>query len=278
MNAQTHSKSGEKQVTFPAVDGAEVIGILRYPEKTILGAFLLLHGISTNKNEYLHFFETIADRLAEEGFGSLRIDFRGHGESLIPYREFTVGSQILDSLAAVQCLRKEFAVEKIHVFGCSFGAPPCIYLKATFDEKIQGIVLLSPVLDYDRTFLCPESVWGKETFPKDKLLACIERGEGIPITESFKMEPRLLADLLHSDVGEWIGRIDQPIWIIHGTEDDMVPISITRDYVREFPQLNLLEIAGMEHGFTEKGDKTGRSKGTSENVNKIVERLITAAR
>src|SRR5690348_10175285 len=97
----------EHKCVFKAADGVDIIGILRAPVGATRGTFLLLHGISTGKNEYLNFLGMIAGRLADNGFSSLRIDFRGHGESPVPPDGFTVGTQIIDVQAAIRFLQKE---------------------------------------------------------------------------------------------------------------------------------------------------------------------------
>lgn len=265
----------ETTCRFRAADGATVVGLLRMPVGVPTGAYLLFHGISTDKNEYLNFLATVAERLSERGFATLRIDFRGHGQSPETPETFTIGSQLLDAQAALNFIQSETGIQTTSLFGCSFGAPPCIFLKAWCPTRIGPVTLLSPVMDYRRTFIEPNTDWGKQTFPHQSLVRCLALGEHVPIGEGFYMAPPLLAGLLQADVEASLRVIDGPITILHGDHDGMVPIEISRDIAHAYPQVRLIEFKNMEHGFTDHGDDAGKSAATLSNLNRIVTVLAT---
>ena len=61
---------------------------------------------------------------------------------------------------------------------------------------------------------------------------------------------RLLARILirdHDRPDEAIARIDRPILIIHGTDDDIIPASHGRRLAEAGPTAELMEIAGGDH-------------------------------
>ena len=62
---------------------------------------IMAHGLQGSKDEYLNTQLRIADELKKLGIGSLRIDFRGHGESEQSLEEFSLKSQIEDLVTAI---------------------------------------------------------------------------------------------------------------------------------------------------------------------------------
>jgi len=115
----------ERQLVISEPDGVGIPGILCVPNGAERARVLMLHGITTSKNEYLDFFRELAHTLAGCGVGSLRIDFRGHGDSQVSSRAFTVASQCSDTYAALKWYLdlEPHSDVTYHVLGCSFGAP-----------------------------------------------------------------------------------------------------------------------------------------------------------
>jgi dienelactone hydrolase len=89
------------------------IGTLALPEGDPAPVVLLLHGFTGSRDELPipntddGVFSRTARLLAESGYASLRIDFRGSGESTadISYEATTFEGQVADALAAVQYLQ-----------------------------------------------------------------------------------------------------------------------------------------------------------------------------
>ena len=258
-----------------ASDGVEVPAVLVEPREA-RGSFLLLHGISTDKDEYLGFLAGVAEDLGDAGYRSLRIDFRGHGESDVPPADFTVGSQLLDVLAAIVHLR-EISKVPVNLFGCSFGAPPCLLASLWAQDSIGSIALLAPVLDYRRTFIEPESQWGLETFPAEAVRDCLESGAPIPLSDDFAVGPRLLASMLHSDLPSVTSNLRRPVQIFHGEADGMVALRISQDAAERNPNLELHQFPHMEHGFTHDGDEDGTQEETRANVRRMIALLLAGA-
>jgi pimeloyl-ACP methyl ester carboxylesterase len=265
---------GDSDILLRASDGVDIPFTLVDPGHA-RGTFLLLHGISTDKDEYLGFLSAVAEGLAKAGYRSLRIDFRGHGESSVPPEEFTIGSQIMDVNAAVKMLHSEFH-QPVNLFGCSFGAPPCLFAQTWTPELIGGISLLAPVLDYWRTFIRPESKWGQETFTPEALLGCMDSGTPIMLNERFGVGPRLIASMLHSDLPSLTSRLTKPIKVFHGEADEMVSPQISRDAAAASRAITLQMFPNMEHGFTDSGDDDGTRAATRENVRRMLHELIAA--
>ena len=120
----------EETISFLS-NGQKVIGTLALPEGEPAPVVLMLHGFTGARDELktdhvkAGVFARTARRLAEQGFASLRIDFRGSGESVedISFAETTFEGQIADAIAAIGYLKGSDKVQSddIYMIGWSQG-------------------------------------------------------------------------------------------------------------------------------------------------------------
>lgn len=104
--------------------GQPFIGTLVLPEGDPAPVVLLLHGFTGSRNELPipntedGVFSRTARLLAESGYASLRIDFRGSGESIanMTFEATTFEGQVADALAAVDYLKSLDRVDGGDVF------------------------------------------------------------------------------------------------------------------------------------------------------------------
>lgn len=263
------------KTSLPGIHDVEIPAVYCLPadqEKADTKDLIILcHGISTDKNEYLDFLVTMERELCSRGISTIRFDFRGHGESAASPAEFSVSSQILDLYHVVQWANRELRPKRISFFGVSFGAPPCLMI----DQWLHGInmgprFLIAPVLDYRRTFLDPESNWGKETFSKDAIEGALN-GKKIYLSDSFYVNGSFFSEVSAINVGIFLNACECPVHVMHGMEDDMVSLKISKDVAHGNSHTYVHEFPNMEHGFTDKGDESGESKETVQNIAKMID-------
>lgn len=150
----------------------EIAGILTYPENATstnieaLPAVLMLHGFGSNKDEIDGFYEKIASALARKNIVSLRVDFRGYGDSAGNTEDFSVQDMVSDAIKAFHHLTT-LAVDKnkLGVIGFSLGAAVALMLSQ--HVIFQSLTLISPALDLTKDF---NSFLGEETM--SQLAAC----------------------------------------------------------------------------------------------------------
>ncbi len=103
--------ASESVVSF-RVDGQQVVGTLNVPKAaTKPPVVLLLHGFTETRDAFPirsvneGVYARTARLWAERGIASLRIDFRGSGDSDGDFADTTVNGQVRDGLAALDYLQ-----------------------------------------------------------------------------------------------------------------------------------------------------------------------------
>ncbi len=142
----------EEVVTF-AVEGQTVVGTLATPDgEGPYPVVVMFHGFGSPRDELPiidtadAMFSRTARTFAEMGVASLRIDFRGSGESDGGFEDTTFSGQITDALAALDFVASLEAVdtERIAVLGISQGGLVAAAV-AGRDDRVASAVLWSPV-------------------------------------------------------------------------------------------------------------------------------------
>jgi pimeloyl-ACP methyl ester carboxylesterase len=121
LTAGTAALGAESVVDLP--NGIK--GTLAVPDAGAAGpAVVMLHGFGSSRDEVGGLFAMQAAALAAEGIASLRIDFRGYGESAGDMADTTFEGMLADAAAARTYLAEVEGVDaaRIGVVGYSFGA------------------------------------------------------------------------------------------------------------------------------------------------------------
>lgn len=239
------SERQETEIRFSSSDGVSIVGILSTPSKNAKGAALLAHGITVEKNEG-GFYNRLAGLLATQGILTLRFDFRGHGESGGRPQDMTISGEVEDLIAAAQYLHSR-GWPHLAIVGTSFAAGIAILAAERSPQTISSLVFLSPVLDYRRTFLKPETEWTEEWFTPEALRQAESLGE--LDLDGFPLGCALLKEFGTLNPGEVLSRLSVPTLIVHGTEDTMVPFDVAQAVARKCGHVRFLPIVGADHGF-----------------------------
>ncbi|MBI3961672.1 MAG: alpha/beta fold hydrolase [Deinococcus sp.] len=143
----------ERQVSLPVL-GFTIAGTYRPAPGRHHPALVLLHQLGGSRADLAE----VGKALAHDGYPSLAIDLRGHGESTkfqgaeLTWDNMSTGLRrwaTQDVEAAVTFLREQTGVdpERIAIFGASLGANVAINYAAA-DPLIPTVILLSPGLEY----------------------------------------------------------------------------------------------------------------------------------
>lgn len=229
--------------------GGQLIGVLHLPERKSdrakCPAVLFLHGFGGTKSETHRMFVKTARALAARKIASLRFDFRGSGDSSGDSEDITIRSQIEDAAAALEFLRKQKRTNavRIGIAGMSMGAAIAAHLLGR-DKKIKAAVLWAPVADGTGILdelSTPESV---ASLTESGLTEYEGNLVGLPFVRQFAdMKP--LREIAKSTC---------PVLIVHGEQDETVPVHHADLYERALQQPNRLTrklvIEGADHAFS----------------------------
>jgi uncharacterized protein len=253
-----------KKIKLKTLDGFSIAGIHSVSDSTSVA--LWLHGITVNKDEYLNLFKDGAEFLGNYGTDSLRIDFRGHGESSGKSIDFSIIGQMIDVDSAILYLQEYYKKEKInlHIISCSFGAPPSIFTAFLKSEIIKSITMIAPVLSYQRTFIKPETEWARSIFNLNTISNLYKTGR-LYINDEFPVGIKLFKEMQLIQPEVFIGQLNQKVTIIHGDSDSMVPYNVSREISKKYNKIKLISIKEMDHGFNDINDEIGNSEASIKN-------------
>ena len=219
----------ESVITFQN-EGGTIYGTLVTPAN-VRGktpTVLMLHGFTGNRDEgpvlqpdfsFTDFmFERTANVFAENGIASLRIDFRGSGESIdqFGFEETTFSSQISDAYAAIEWLDDRRNVGDIGVLGLSQGGLVAA-ITAESHRRVSSLVLWSPVanpVDTYKTVLGEDNVLDGLTQPSTT--AILPWGAPVTLNQAF------FEELYTTDPIAAISHYDKPMQVVVGALDTIV--------------------------------------------------------
>jgi pimeloyl-ACP methyl ester carboxylesterase len=130
-----------------ASDDVRLFGVLHEPEgeSAPLGVLFCAPFAEEHKQAYRIFVE-FARRLAGAGIPTLRFDYRGTGDSDLPFTAFSPTHAMADIAAAASFLRERAGVERVALVGLRLGASlACQAVRDGLDT--DALVLWQPIVD-----------------------------------------------------------------------------------------------------------------------------------
>lgn len=204
----------EEPVSFTC-KGMRIAGMFHMPERTPAPGIIFCHGFTGTRIESHRLFVHAARYFCGRGFAVLRFDFRGSGESEGLFQNMTVTREIADLKTAVGLAqrRKEILKGKIGVNGLSLGGAVAI-LTAAMDSRIKVVPLWSTPSDLKGL---GQSVL--KSSRKSLEQRYVDEAGGYRVGRNF------LIDLRKHNILKAFSKISpRPIFIIHGTQDQVVPL------------------------------------------------------
>jgi fermentation-respiration switch protein FrsA (DUF1100 family) len=222
---------GYEDVTLTTSDGLRISGWYIPGKKS--EAIIIVHGIWANKQAIL----PAAIMLAEAGYHVLAIDLRGHG--LSEGKQISYGYyEALDVQAGVNYLLGRSEIENVGVMGYSLGGAAVIRATA-IDERIQALVVESSFSSLS-----------------DAVHDGFSRETGLPgwpfaplIVRAAEKELGLTVEQVNS-ARDLATMWPRPILIIHGSDDDLFPVSHAyKMYEAAQEPKDIWIIEGLKHDY-----------------------------
>lgn len=222
-----------EKITFVKKDGKKIQGRLYRPEGTGRRHPIVIfcHGFGSNFRELMHH----GDGFAEAGICCLFFDFCGGGpESLSDgtMEEMTVGTECEDLNTVIDCVKGLDYVDSERIFlqGESMGGLVSALVAARRPEDVRALVLWYPA------FVVPDDA-GK------RYEAGVKEVFGLPMGEAFDREAKDI------DVYGIIPAYGGPALMIHGDQDDVVPIGYSERALSVYRDARLTVMPGAGHGY-----------------------------
>lgn len=236
--------------------GQPFIGTLALPEGDPAPVVLLLHGFTGSRDELPipntedGVFSRTARLLAESGYASLRIDFRGSGESIakMTYEATTFEGQVADALTAVEYLQSLDRVDggDVFVIGWSQGGLVASAV-AGRAEALDAVALWQAVGDPTATYggLLGAEVMatGKAAAPDATVTAALPWGVEVGLNGAF------FDGIETFDPMAEISAYDGPLFVTRGMLDTTVLPEASDAFIAAHEGPEELWTAEMDHVF-----------------------------
>ena len=246
----TQAAPRQETVRF-AVEGTTVVGTLTLPETGgPAPVVLMLFGFLGERNEWPITgteegpFARAACVWAENGIASLRIDYRGSGESGGSFSDTTLRSETADGLAAIQWLKTESRVDidRLAIVGWSLGGP--IATRVAVETAPDALALWNGVTAPVETF---RGILGGEALaagPEGAPLEII-----MPWGQPVAVGRTLIAQLRSADPIADVSGYDGPLLVAQGDNDVIVAPDGAARLIAAHGGEHELWTAEMDHMF-----------------------------
>ena len=175
----------------------------------------------------------LAEGLAAAGIPALRFSFSGNGASAGQFTDSTISKEVEDLGAVIDAARDRELIYVGHSMGGAVGV-----LRAALDPRLKGLVSLAGMV-HTQAFA-------------EREFGAVQPGEGFMWDNpNCPLSPKFMDDMARlGSVVEKGAKILVPWLLIHGTEDDVVPIQDSYDiFARAHQPKQLIELKGAGHVF-----------------------------
>lgn len=242
----------EETVTIDTPLGP-VIGTLETPTGDPAPVVLLFHGFSGSRDELPvattdeGVFSRTARLLAEQGIASLRIDFRGSGESPGLFADTTFEGQVADGLAALSWLEANPAVDgqRLAVLGWSQGGLVATAVAGRSD-KPDALVLWAAVADPEATF---GGILGAESLAKGLAAGDAALPVTLPWGAVVELKRGFFEGIATFDPPAELASYEGPLFIAHGSKDTTVLPTAMDTFLQAHNGEEASWTAEMDHVF-----------------------------
>jgi len=198
------------------------------------GLVVLGHGVTGNKDR--PFVVTLAEALGDAGITTLRFSFSGNGDSEGRFQDSTISKEVEDLGSVLDAVGDRSICFIGHSMGGAVGV-----LRAASDTRIRVLVSLAGMV-HTQAFAARE--FSEETPDQ----GCMWEEESCPLSSTYMDDMATIGTVI-----EQSAQVTVPWLLVHGSEDDVVPMQDSHDIVSRAKQAQLVQLPGANHVFSDNG-------------------------
>lgn len=197
------------------------------------------HGFCSNKDRER--MNKAAEVYNKKGFSVLKFNFGGSGKSYDT--GISIGKQIWDLRGAIEFIKKKGYTE-IGLEGESMGGLVCLSVYPFYKDLIKSIVLWAPVTrSRSRKGYMEGKGWSESSLLDKGYVSYPKDGKVFKILIKFFIEIEAI------DRGLLLGEVKCPVLILHGTEDNTIPLDVSEKAAECLEKGKLEVIHGAGHNL-----------------------------
>ncbi|TYC17865.1 OsmC family protein [Bizionia gelidisalsuginis] len=233
-----------QKVTFKNTDGLELKGRLELPLQQKPHNFVLFaHCFTCNKN--LSAVRNISKALTSKGFGVLRFDFTGLGESNGDFENTNFSGNVSDLIQASRYLEENHTAPTL-LIGHSLGGAAAIFAA----NELQNIKAIA-------TIGAPSNTSHVENLLKSNLDEINKQGKAVVNLSGrdFTIKKQFLDDLKTNALPEVTKNLNKALLILHSPQDAIVGIKNAEELYKaaKHPK-SFVSLDGADHLLLKKED------------------------
>ncbi|MCD9085579.1 alpha/beta fold hydrolase [Stenotrophomonas sp. SY1] len=212
------------------------------------GTVILLHGWMMDGGSLLPW----ALELAQNGYPTIALDLRNHGRS--GHAPSGYGTREgADVVAAVQALKAQGQISgPVHLLGVSYGAATAIFAARELGPQLSSVVAMESFDNAGQAIrtMVPHMLSKPPERLSDYVALPLARWQygGRGLDEAIAAADRKLGiDLDQVDVGQALAQVPACVLLVHGRDDEHIPVAQGRALAAAAPHARYLEVEGEDH-------------------------------
>ncbi|MBR5108701.1 MAG: alpha/beta fold hydrolase [Clostridia bacterium] len=226
-------------------DGIQLSAVLERPAQAPCPLVIFFHGFTSTKDKPHNIASCEAMR--EAGCATLCLDLYGHGESGGTFENHTLYKWISNAMAAIRYARGLDFVTDIYLSGHSQGGLLAALAAGMEPDHVKGLILRAPA------FMIPQcardgNMLGRSFDP-------LHIPDEVPVVKGLNLRGEYIRVAQTIDAEKAMDRFKGPVLILHGDEDDLVPLRYSADAAARYADCRLEIIQGESHHFDRHPDR-----------------------
>jgi dipeptidyl aminopeptidase/acylaminoacyl peptidase len=231
--------------------GQKIFGMFHRPliQEAPYPTVLMCHGLAGHKTGKYRVYVNLAKKLSEAGIASLRIDFRGSGDSEGEFSEMTLEGEVSDALKALDFMVNDPLVDvtRIGLFGRSIGGTVAL-LAARHSRCVKSLATWAPIFNGEQWLDKWHKLHTEDTSDESRDNMMRINGQ-VPGYDFFKQLFTLnMEEALYP-------LMEIPLLHIHGERDHIVDMRHARYFERERKKASaktqFLRLQHSDHDFSD---------------------------